>query len=241
MTLVLFTIATFLSTLAGGYIAIKNLKRLHYVLGFTAGIILGVVAFELLPEIFGLVADIKMDPTYPMIALVVGFLLFHIFEKGLLIHHAHEHEYGEHKHPQVGVLSALALSGHSFLDGVGIGLGFQIDPAVGIAVAIAVIGHDFADGLNTVSLMLTHKNSVLKASKMLLLDAIAPVLGVVSTYFFHLEDSQLVIYLGFFTGFLLYIGASDILPQAHEKNSSRWTIALTVLGVLAIFVVTRFA
>ncbi|MDL2342014.1 MAG: ZIP family metal transporter [Patescibacteria group bacterium] len=238
---VLLSIATFVSTMAGGITAIKNLKRLHYVLGFTAGVILGVIAFDLLPEIFRLVAEHHFDPTKPMIALVIGFLVFHIFEKGLLIHHAHEHEYGDHKHPQVGVLSALALSGHSFLDGVGIGLGFQVNTAVGVAVAIAVIGHDFADGLNTVSLMLTHKNSIRKASKLLLLDAIAPVLGVGSTFLFQLADSQLVIYLGFFTGFLLYIGASDILPQAHEENSSRWTIALTVLGASLMFVVTRFA
>ena len=241
MTPILLSIATFASTMIGGITAIKNLKRLHYVLGFTAGVILGVVSFDLLPEIFRLASENHIDSTKPMIALVIGFLLFHIFEKGLLIHHAHEHEYVEHKHPQVGLLSALALSGHSFLDGVGIGLGFQVNPAVGVAVAIAVIGHDFADGLNTVSLMLTHKNSIRNASKLLLLDALAPVLGVASTFFFHLADTQLVLYLGFFTGFLLYIGASDILPQAHEENSSRWTVALTVLGAAVMFVVTRFA
>lgn len=240
MTPILLAVATFVSTMAGGVTAIKNLKRLHYILGFTAGVILGVIAFDILPEIYTLTNEHHIDPTKPMIALVVGFLLFHIFEKGLLIHHAHEHEYGEHKHPQVGVLSALALSGHSFLDGVGIGLGFQVNTAVGVAVAIAVIGHDFADGLNTVSLMLTHKNSIKNASKLLILDAIAPVLGVISTYFFHLSDGQLVLYLGFFAGFLLYIGASDILPQAHEENSSRWTIALTVAGAVLIFVITRF-
>lgn len=240
MTPILLSLATFVSTMAGGYTAIKNLKRLHYVLGFTAGVILGVIAFDLLPEIFKLVNEHHFDATQPMIALVVGFLVFHIFEKGLLIHHAHEHEYGDHKHPQVGVFSALALSGHSFLDGVGIGLGFQVNTAVGVAVAIAVIGHDFADGLNTVSLMLTHKNTIRNASKLLILDAVAPVLGVASTFFFHLADNQLVIYLGFFTGFLLYIGASDILPQAHEENSSRRTIALTVVGTALMFVVTRF-
>ena len=92
MTPVFLAIVTFLSTLAGGITAIKNLKRLHYVLGFTAGVILGVIAFDLLPEIFKLTSANHIDPTKPMIALVIGFLLFHIFEKGLLIHHAHEHE-----------------------------------------------------------------------------------------------------------------------------------------------------
>ncbi len=241
MTPILISLAAFASTFSGGIMAVKNIKRLHYVLGFTAGVILGVVAFDLLPEIFRLVNEQHLDVAAPMIALVVGFLLFHIIEKNLLIHHDHEDEYGKHKHPQVGMLSALALSGHSFLDGVGIGLGFHVSNTVGIAVALAVIGHDFADGLNTVTLMLSHKNPIKRATKFLLLDAIAPVLGAVSTLFFTLNGTDLVLYLGFFTGFLLYIGASDILPQAHEENSSRRTIALTVLGAAFMFVVTRFA
>jgi len=226
--------------MAGGVTAIKNKRKLHYILGFTAGIILGVIAFDLIPEIFNIVRDNQFDITKPMVALVVGFLLFHIFEKTLLIHHAHETEYGAHKHPQVGILSALALSGHSFLDGVGIGLGFQVNTTVGIAVAIAVIGHDFADGLNTVSLMLSNKNNVRRSAMLLVLDAIAPVLGVLATRLFHISDQGLVLYLGFFTGFLLYIGASDILPQAHEENSSRITILLTVLGAVFMFIITRW-
>jgi zinc transporter ZupT len=240
MTPVLLSIATFLSTLAGGLTALNNQKRLNYILGYTAGIILGVIAFDILPEIFKLVYANGIDPIKPMIALVIGFLLFHIIEKSILMHGAHESEYVPHHHPRVGVFSALALSAHSFLDGVGIGLAFQVNPTVGLAVAIAVIGHDFADGLNTVTLMLANKNSSKKAFFLLLLDAVAPVLGAVSTLFFQLSTPNLVLYLGFFAGFLLYIGASDILPQAHENKSSKITILLTVLGVAFMFVVTRF-
>lgn len=237
---IILTMCTFFSTLAGGIIGIKHQKYISRILGFTAGIILGVFCFDLLPEIFRIVKENNLNIAPVTIALAFGFLLFHISEKYLLIHHAHETQYGKHKHPRVGILSALALSGHSFLDGVGIGLGFQVNAAVGIAVSIAVIGHDFADGLNTVSLMLTHKNTSKNAFKFLLIDAIAPVLGVLSTRLFHLSEAGLVIYLAFFAGFLLYIGASDILPQAHEKDSSRATIALTILGTTVMFIITRF-
>lgn len=202
--------------------------------------ILGVVAFDLLPEIFASVYKNNIDPIVPMIALVAGFLAFHIIEKLMALHHAHDEEYSDHRHPQIGLASALALVGHSFLDGVGIGLAFQAGEAVGITVAIAVIAHDFADGLNTVSLMLAHRNSRKRSIILLILDALAPLLGALSTLFFTLNDTSLVIYLGFFTGFLLYIGASDILPEAHSKHSSKVTIALTVLGALVMFVVTRF-
>lgn len=232
---------TFFSTLVGGLFALKNQDKLHRILGFTAGVLLGVVAFDLLPEIHELVISTNESFTTPMIALVVGFLIFHIIEKSMVIHHSHEGEYRDHKHPEVGVLSALALIGHSFLDGVGIGLGFQINATVGIAVALAVIAHDFADGINTVSLMLVNKNSRRRSLTMLLLDSLAPVLGTLSTFLFTLNDSQLLLYLGFFVGFLLYIGASDILPEAHAKHSSRITIALTVCGVVLIYLVTRVA
>ena len=159
----------------------------------------------------------------------------------LIIHHAHESEYGAHQHPKVGIASAAALSGHSFLDGVGIGLGFQISPTVGVAVAIAVIAHDFTDGLNTVTLMLNNHNTSRRAFTLLLVDSLAPVVGAVSTIFFSLSDNLLLLYLGFFAGFLLYIGASDILPEAHSKGSSRLIIMLTVLGAGITFVVTRLA
>ena len=143
--------------------------------------LLGVVSFDILPEIFELAQQNGFDGGAAMIALVVGFLLFHSLEKFLLVHPAHEADYAAHHHPEVGVLSALALIGHSFMDGVGIGLAFQVSTGVGITVAIAVIAHDFSDGLNTVSLMLRHRNSTRRSAAMLALDALAPVLGAAST------------------------------------------------------------
>lgn len=233
----LFALTTFVSTTLGGLFALRYRDRLHRILGFTAGVLLGVVAFELLPEIFELTQTTGAEPVTPMIALVVGFLGFHIIEKLTILHHAHDEEYqdGHHHYPRVGLLSALALSAHSFLDGIGIGLAFQVDVKVGLAVAVAVIAHDFADGLNTITLMLKHRNTPRRALYLLMLDAIAPVLGAASTLLFSLTDAQLLLYLGFFAGFLLYIGASDILPEAHAKHPSRLTILLTVVGTALMY------
>jgi ZIP family zinc transporter len=234
----LLAILTFLSTLIGGLIGIKYQDKLHLILGFTAGVLLGVVSFDIFPEIIKLVGN--GDSTKPMLALVIGFLFFHILEKTLLIHHDQEETYGKHKHPTVGVVSAIALSCHSFLDGIGIGLGFHVSPGLGFLIAIAVIAHDFSDGLNTVSLTLMHKNTKKTAIFFLFLDAFAPILGIISTLFFSISSNFVLLYLGFFTGFLLYIGASEILPEAHSEHSSYKTIFMTVFGALFIFIVTRF-
>ncbi len=209
-------------------------------MAFAAGVLLGVVAFDIFPEIIEQIKIHDFNSSGVMIALVVGFFIFHILEKSILIQHCHDEEcFAHHKHPHIGVASAIALAGHSFLDGIGIGLGFQVSPAVGLLVAIAVISHDFTDGMNTVTLMLSHNNTDKKSKLFLLLVAIAPVLGAASTLLFHIPAHFLVLYLGFFAGFLLYIGASDILPEAHSKKSSYGLMSLTVLGTLFIFIITQ--
>ncbi len=244
MIALLFSLATFFSTFIGGLFALRHNDRLHFILSFTAGVLIGVVSFDVLPEIIQLAHEHNLDPTNAMIALVTGFLFFHSLEKFVLVHHSQEGAYTTHRHPHVGVLSACALIGHSVMDGVGIGLAFQVSPSVGVIVAIAVIAHDFCDGLNTVSLMLIHKNTKRRALAMLALDAFAPVLGAASTLAFHLPPSVLMAFLGFFAGFLLYISASDILPEAHSKAPPVMVIrlvGLTCLGAVFIFIAVRLA
>ncbi len=235
---VLLTGSTSVSTLLGGLFAFRHRDRLHRILGFSAGIILGVVAFDVLPEIAALAHATGTDFKVPMIALVVGFLVFHTVEKMLLVHTAHEHEYAAgHHHPTVGLASALALALHSFTDGMAIGLAFQIGNRPGMAVAIAIITHDFIDGLNTVSLMLSHGNTHRRSLLLLLLDTVMPLVGAAVTLLLHVPDTGLLIYLGVFAGFLLYIGASDILPEAHAHHASLATLALTVAGAGLMYVV----
>jgi ZIP family zinc transporter len=239
MSVIILSVLTFVSTYFGGLLALRFKNNLHSIMGFTAGVLLGVVSFEIFPEIIELIRENDFSVTGAMVALVAGFLVFHILEKSVLLHHGHEDMYSTHTHPHVGTISALALIGHSLMDGIGIGLAFQINPGVGIAVAIAVISHDFTDGMNTITLMLHNKNTTAKSKLFLLFDALAPIIGALSTLFFTVSNHFLLIYLGFFAGFLLYIGATDILPEAHSKNSSYKTIFLTILGAGLIFIISQ--
>lgn len=242
---VVLALSTFVSTALGGIVALRARDRMHLILGLAAGVMLGLVAFDLLPELFEL-----SDATWggvPLAALTfaLGFLALHVVERSIALHNAHEGEYGEHghdhRHPKVGLASAVALAVHSFLDGVGIGLAFQISTTVGVAVAIAVIAHDFADGLNTVTVMLAHRNSRAKAVAMLVVDAVAPVLGALSTLLFSLSNDVLALYLGLFAGFLLYLATGDILPEAHARHPSRLTLVCTVAGVALMWAVVALS
>ncbi len=240
MIVLLLTVAASLAALAGGFTAMRSRRWLSFALALSSGLVLGLVSFDLLPEIFDITAMQKLDPVWPMVALTGGFLLFHVFERLVPVHVSDEEPYSPHQHPILGVARAVALTGHSFLDGLSIGVAFQVSTAVGAAVALAVIGHRFADGFDTATFMLFHKNKPTIIKKWLMLVVVMPVIGGLTSLVVTLSETMLAIYLGFFAGFILYICAGNILPQAHSPASSRRPIALTVVGVVFMFIVTRF-
>ena len=235
----LLSLLTVVSTALGGVVALRARDRMHLILGLSGGILLGLVAFDLIPEVFELSDATLGGVPAVMVAFVVGFLGLHVLERSTGFHEPPDSDYGTHSHAhgRVGWFGAGGLVVHSFFDGVAIGLGFQVSDGVGFAVALAVLTHDFADGLNTVGIMLRHGHERKNAIRMLAADAIAPVLGAASTLLFTLPDGALALYLGGFAGFLTYLAAADILPEAHSHHPSRLTLVATVTGVAAMWFV----
>ena len=92
LTVILLSISTFVSTLLGGLFAVRFKNKLHYIMAFAAGVLLGVVAFDIFPEIIEQIKVNNFGSVGVMIALVLGFLIFHILEKSILIQHCHDDE-----------------------------------------------------------------------------------------------------------------------------------------------------
>jgi ZIP family zinc transporter len=67
------------------------------------------------------------------------------------------------------------------------------------------------------------------------LDAVARIGGATVGTYLALNDSLLALYLALFTGFVIYLATSHILPEAHSRHSSRWTFFATLLGVLIMW------
>ncbi|GAA1112007.1 ZIP family metal transporter [Kitasatospora arboriphila] len=250
MTAVLVAAAAFLMTLVGGWVAQRTGDRRHLVLGFAAGLMLGVVAFDLLPEAVRAAPDEIHGVPQALLMFAAGFLTIHIIERAVAIHRSHEGEYAAHTHGHghhdharqgIGLTAAGALVGHSLMDGFAIGAAFQAGTTVGTVVAIAVVAHDFADGFNTYTITRMYGNDRRRALTLLAADAVAPVTGAAITLLFTIPVEVLGLYLGFFAGFLLYLATSDILPEAHSPHPSRTTLLCTLLGVGFMWLVIGFA
>lgn len=240
---ILVALAAVCSTLVGGVVAVRVRDRRHLILGLAAGVMLGVVGFDLLPEALEHSGWLVFGVPAALLMAVAGFLTIHVVERAVAIHRGAKDHFGAHEHglPSIGLLGGGALVVHSLLDGVGIGVGFQAGAAIGVSVALAVVAHDFADGFNTVTITSLYGNARRRALTMLGLDALAPAAGAVLGTLIRLPPDAVGLYLGYFAGFLLYIATGNILPEAHAKHPSLLTLVLTVAGAAAMWLVIGFS
>ena len=99
--------------------------------------------------------------------------------------------------------------------------------------------HDFSDGINTVSIVLKNAGTSVQAVRWLLFDAVAPVLGVTGTLFYTLPDAALGLCFGLFSGFFVYIGASDLLPESYHAHPTRLSTVMTLLGAALLYLAVK--
>jgi ZIP family zinc transporter len=250
-------ILPFLTTLLGGWAALRLRHRLHVAMAFAAGILVATAFVDLLPESIELIGG-ESAAMYAGVAAVVGYLIYAAVEA--FIHqgsyeHGHEptqdpespHEHTVPTPPSaarwtLGWLAPAGLIVHSTLDGLAIGLGFEAGAEVGIIVTLAVLVHDFADGLNIVTVALAGGRNRTAAVVLLALDAVAAIVGIALSQVISLEPEQLGILLGAFGGAFIAIGAGHLLPEAEHRRGlgAAPLVALTVAGALLV-VFTRVA
>lgn len=240
MALVLFTVGAFLSAAVGGILALRVTRFVGFVIAFGAGIRVGAAFFDLIPESIELLAP---SIELAMLSAALGFLVFYVLEKLTLLHIGHEaateldHEEAAHRH--VGLIGAAGTTVHSMLDGAAVAASLQAGAEIGLVIAIVIIVHRFSDGIGIVSLLLANRVSQTVAYRWVAIVGIAPVVGVLVAGIVPIPEEALGALLGVFAGFFLYIGAAELLPEAHRADRSPWIIAATILGAAGIVTISR--
>ena len=240
MLVIALAATTVLATFSGGMLALRAKDRFHLVLGLSAGLLLGLVGFDLLPEVFEMNTNNLIGVRTTSVALIAGFLSLHFIEQFAGSHEPAESDYGhEHTHAVeiAGTVGAIAMAGHIFLDGVALALAFKVSNALGYAVFIAMLVHAFSDGLNTVALLIKTGQWRSRGKYLLAVDAVARVGGAAIGSALTISDSNLAVYLAVFSGIVIYLATSHILPEAHSKHPSKVTMLATLAGVVIMWAV----
>lgn len=228
---VLFGAAASVATFLGGLLALRLGRHIALVMALTAGVVLGVALFDLLPEALTIAAGVYAVRTV-LAALGAGFAAYMVADRFLATRPA-----ASLLRPHLGPAS---LTLHSFLDGMGIGLAFQVSTATGGVIALAVLAHDLSDGVNTVGLALAGSRRE-DARRWLVANAAAPLAGVVAGGLVQVPTSVLALLLAVFAGMFLYIGSCELLPRSHAGKPSAWTTIATLAGMAMMFGVVTVA
>jgi len=228
MLLLAIAVAALVSTLAGGLLALGLRDKLHLILGFSAGAVIGVAFFDLLPEAIETARGFQ-SPAVILAWSALGFLSYLVLDRMLLIS-------GVAPRASAG---ALVLCAHSLLDGVAIGFAFQGSRAVGLIVAAAVLTHDFSDGVNTMNIVLRNGGERARGLRWLLADAAAPAAGIAATRLWSMPANRFGLALALFGGFFLYIGASDLIPESFHAHPKFLTTVMTLSGAALLYLAVR--
>lgn len=233
--LVILALATFASTIIGGSVILKFKRYAPYFFGFAAGSLVSVAFLDILPESLRIASESNLSIRTLMLVIVFTFFFFSLIERFFLTHEIHSHGDG-HGHI-MGPIGATSMIIHSFLDGIAIGSAFQVSASVGLLVALAVIFHDFTDGINTVTIMIQNRHKSPRATLFLVLDALAPVIGVLATTLMIISPKALAIILSIFVGEFMFIGASTFLPETRKHLSEKVAVAMA-LGIVLMTILT---
>ncbi len=207
-----------------------------YLLAFSSGILLGTTFYDLVPEGFdGIGAHVY---TW----LIVGVVAFFILEKFI---HWHSHvEDSEEKYSKkhLAYLTLIGDGVHNFLDGAVIGVTFLTSIPLGVTATIAVIAHEIPHELGDFFLLIHGGLDNKKALWYNFLSALTAILGTVFIFIFSGDILRFSPYLiGFAAGNFLYIAASDLIPELHEKRNVNVSIVQTlflIAGVILMQVVS---
>ncbi len=232
-------IIAFAATISAGLFIKKLKKNIGTICAFSAGFFIALALFDLFPNILFLFPETQISIDKPLLIAIAGFFFLLVLDRGIS-RFDWKGQHLEGFEQRIGLISTLEFCSHGFVEGLAIGLGFQLQFGLGVFVAIAVISHDFCDGISTLALMLNSGNNLKSSMSMLFVDAIAPVFGAVVTFFVSMESFFMVMMLSFLAGSFLYIGGGSLLPDANRMNRPIVTIFFFILGFLLVLLLSVF-
>lgn len=213
-----------LSTIAGVYLVRVfgewTSRNSRYLISLAVGALLGNAFFFLLPEAQ------ELTPSWSFY-VIAGLLFLFVVEHFMIFHACQEEECDIHT---LGTIGALGVGLHSLVDGIVIGVGFGTSISLGIVASLAVIFHEVPEGIFTYTLLVYDKVPEKKTLLYSWLVALATPFGAVAAFLFisTTPPSYLGGLLALAAGTFIYIGASDLIPQAHRRPNP--VHALLILG-----------
>ncbi len=223
MLYLLYALIAAIADIASGALALHpKFKRVsqRYAVALASGVVVSAAFLELLPA-----SNVESNAIF----VVLGFFTFYLIEKAIMLHACGEEECESHT---LGWTSVVGMASDNLVDGIGIAIAYLTNPAFGLVITVAVVIHEIPQGMASTVLMQKAGYGIRKIFLVLTLaGALYPVGALLSTF---IPPDLYVVIIAFVAGDFIYLGAGDLLGEAHRKFNYKVVLA-TLLGA-AIFV-----
>ena len=241
-----------LATLAAGLLALAGRtiseRRIHLLLGVTAGLLLAIALIDLIPEAI----EIEENAVFTVAFGILGLFVI----KWASGSHGHGHGHGDHAHdghahahPHAGtggvarlaLLAFFALGFHRLVDGLVLPAGFEVGGATGIAAAGAILAHQFPDGIAGASVFLaagwSRRKVALGVGVLAILTPVGTLLGLTFLGLSGLIGHLIALAAATF----IFIALAELLPELNAPQFRRVVIVGVVIGYAAALVLETIA
>ena len=239
-TIILFGLIASAAEILGGTLIIMRKewprKVQEYLIALSAGFILALCVFELIPKSLQLLGEVAS------LYMIIGFGLLHFFEH-TIVGHFH---FGEETHSEIMVSKVASISAfaglfiHAFFDGLSISAGVEFNFSIGLLIFIAVLLHKIPEGLTIASIMIAAHQPTRKALLASIAIGVATMLGIVFVFLLvNIEAKAVGIAFALSAGAAMYVGASDLIPEIN-RSGNRITPIIVFGGMLLFYLSKQF-
>jgi zinc and cadmium transporter len=200
-------------------------------LGFAAGVLLATASLQLLTE------AVELDnSSLPFYALLIGIIGFFILERVFRGFHSH-HPSSDQPNKVPGYLVIIGDGLHNLIDGLAIGVAFQINPMLGLSTTVAIAAHEIPQEIADYIVLRKSGFSRNRALLLNLASGLTAVLGVALAFSFgDILAPYQGIMLALTAGIFIYIAAVDIIPELSHNHPSGSKYTWPLLGGVLLIV-----
>ena len=200
-------------------------------LAFSAGVMLTISLFSLIPESLAFASSIyKPFPCYILVFIfvVLGILFSSFIDKKIDAHFSNNHLY------KLGIISIIVLVLHNIPEGITTFLSSSTNLHLGLTLSLAIALHNIPEGISIAVPIYYATGKRKRAVFYTLISGFSELFGAVLAYLFlarYINDFLLSVILGGTAGIMMHIAIYELLPNSLEYHKKRWTIISFIIGV----------
>lgn len=217
-------------------ILLKNpTKRFMAVLlGFTSGIMLSVVCFDLLPEAFKMgnvwLSFVGMSIGVGLILLIDEFIPSELS----LTKNARNRTEAAYGFIKSGILLGIGIAIHNFPEGLAVGSGFAANDSLGLGLAIVIGLHDMPEGVAMAAPLKMGDIAKLKILMYTILAGIPMGVGAfIGELVGELSPIFICLCLSFAAGSMLFITCGELIPKSQSVYRGRISTIGMLVGIMS--------